>query len=513
MPIKLNKTPDVPYREDPSIPSNKDFPFIGARSTQKPFTRSETFIDLLQNGNSARIANATDSVSGLARAATNDTNKFLNIPSFLQYPQDLGRNQRYHHFIVFNIYQGSSDEVRLGQRNMNQAQSALLSKGSFGGLLGTNFLGAAGTQLESARQSNAVDLANAGFSQSQIQEFLNAFHNAASNKLRVAGITSDERILAVESVFQGRIQNLFNSSKQVSGSNLKAAWDTALGVGGDVLSDLGDFFNTMTMASARDTSHDLDHLDYDQKGVSGRKLNRSKAEQNIFLANRRFNVANVMSKDTICLYMPQKIAFNDQLVYAEEDMGMAKNVLDAYVGKRGAASSLVEKAGVQAISSLINLGTHAAGLDNINIAGVRSAATRSVANPRREVLFKDVGIRQHSFTFEFAPHNAEETETVLNIIRMLRFHAYPGLLGGGGHFFTFPAEFEATFYTITPDGIVMVNDNLPKMARLALQSVSVDYSNGGDFKTYHDAKPAFIRLDLAFQEMEQLTSEHIIHGY
>jgi hypothetical protein len=511
MPIKLNKTPDVPYREDPSIPSNKDFPFVGARSTQKPFTRSETFVDLLQNGTSAKIANATDSVAGLARAATNDTNKFLDIPSFLQYPQDLGRNQRYHHFITFNIYQGSSDEVRLGQRVENQASSALLSKGSFGGVLGTEFLGAAGSQLPSARQANAVDLANGGFTPEQIPKILDAFHNATSFSL--GGITSDERILGVEKMFQGQIQTLFANSKNVSGSNIKAAWDTAMGVGGNLIGDVGNFFQTLIQQTSRDTSHDLDHLDYDQTGVSGRKLNRSRAEQNIFLANRRFNVANVMSKDTICLYMPQKITFNDQLVYAEEDMGMAKNVIDAYVGKRGAASALIEKAGVQRVSSLINLATDAMGLDNINVAGVRSAATRSVVNPRREVLFKDVGIRQHSFTFEFAPHNAEETETVLNIIRMLRFHAYPGLLGGGGHFFTFPAEFEATFYTITPDGIVMVNDNLPKMARLALQSVSVDYSNGGDFKTYHDAKPAFIRLDLAFQEMEQLTSEHIIHGY
>jgi hypothetical protein len=59
----------------------------------------------------------------------------------------------------------------------------------------------------------------------------------------------------------------------------------------------------------------------------------------------------------------------------------------------------------------------------------------------------------------------------------------------------------------------MTNDNLPKLARLALQSVAVDYAAAGDFKTFPDGKPAFIRLDLGFQEMEQLTNEHIIHGY
>jgi hypothetical protein len=211
--------------------------------------------------------------------------------------------------------------------------------------------------------------------------------------------------------------------------------------------------------------------------------------------------------------MPLKIAFNDQLIYSEEDMGMAKAVLDGIAGKRGAASALVEKAGVNTVANLIDKGTGALNLEGVNITGLRNAATRSVSNPRREALFKDVALRSHSFSFEFSPSDPEEAQMVLDIIKMFRFHAYPGLMGGGGHFFTFPAEFQATFYTITPDGAILVNDNLPKLPRLALQSVNVDYSGAGDFKTFIDAKPAFIKLDLTFQEMEQLTSEHIIHGY
>jgi hypothetical protein len=59
----------------------------------------------------------------------------------------------------------------------------------------------------------------------------------------------------------------------------------------------------------------------------------------------------------------------------------------------------------------------------------------------------------------------------------------------------------------------VINDNLPKLPRLALQSINVDYAAAGDFKTFTDSKPAFIRLELGFQEMEQLTNEHIVHGY
>ena len=241
-------------------------------------------------------------------------------------------------------------------------------------------------------------------------------------------------------------------------------------------------------------------------------MNRPEWEQNILLANRRFGYANVKSKDTICLYMPLKISFNDQLVYGEEDMGMTKNVLQALALQRGALSGVIEKVGIGKISNMINSAAGAFGVEGVNMQAVRNAGTRSVANPRREMMFKDVGLRSHNFTFEFAPKNKDEADDVLNIIKMFRYHAYPALRGGGGHFFKFPAEFEAEFYTID-NGAAVINDNLPRIPRLALTSINVDYSAAGDYKTFKDGKPAFIRMELGFQEMEQLNNEHIVHGY
>jgi hypothetical protein len=262
-----------------------------------------------------------------------------------------------------------------------------------------------------------------------------------------------------------------------------------------------------------DNSGELNKIDYERRGISGRKVNRPKWEQNILLANRRFGYANVKSKDTICLYMPLKITANDQLIYSDEDMGMMRSLISAVTLQRGGVSSVVEKAGTQAIANLINQATGMLGIEAANIQAARNASTRSVTNPRREMMFKDVGIRNHSFTFEFAPKNPREAQTVLDIIRMFRYHAYPALRGGGGHFFKFPAEFEATFFTITDAGAAVVNDHLPKLPRLALAGVNVDYSAAGDFKTFHDSKPAFITMTLEFQEMEQLNNEHIVHGY
>lgn len=503
--------PDKIYIENPAVPGTRDYPLVAAmgnNSLTKPYMRNESFQDLISSSKK-RESSSYD----LASIDPNAQNNFLDIPSFLYYPQDLGRNQRYHHFITFNIYQGSSDEVRLKQRELNQYTSALLAKGSDSMLP----LSQAGSQLGNGSvDRNYVALIQGGFSPEQVKEFLKAFEGA-TGQLRMLGITSDERISELENILQGKIQNLLKSGASGDGlmAGLANAFNAAGSLFGDAKNEIIGFLGTLLEANMRDNLDPANQpkRNFDEVGVSGKKINRARYEQNILLANRRFNLANVKSKDVVCLYMPLKITFNDQLIYSEEDMGMARSVLDTYMAKRGGASSLIEKGGVGGISKLIDTVTSAVGLEGVNIQAVKNAATRSVSNPRREVLFKDVALRNHSFTFDFYPKNSTEAQTVLDIIKMLRYHAYPGLRGGGGHFFTFPAEFEVIFNTISPEGVVFTNDNLPKLPRLALTSVNVDYSAAGDYKTFPDAKPAFIRLELQFQEMEQLTNEHIIHGY
>jgi hypothetical protein len=503
----INKQPGTEYTEDANIPSLYEYSRIEARANGQLSIQNkniDSLQDLILDSKNQRSSTQDPNFSGIG-----GKNAMLGIPSFLTYPLDLGTNKRFHHFIVFNIYQGTSDEITLKQREINQMASTSLAKG------GMQF----GGQLNGiAAVANESDLRNQGFTPKQIREFIDAYNGATGSVMVVGGITANERILAIDKLFQGQFNNIFGDKLAAEDGTVGVAIGAVKALAaivGDITNDAIGLLTETINSSIRDYTDPANQpqRNENQVGASGRKVNRQKNEQGILLANRRFNFANTKSKDTICLYMPLKISFNDQLIYSENDMGMTKNLLDALAGKRGASSALLEKAGVGAISNLIGKATSSVGLESINVQSLRNANTRSVTNPRRETLFSDVTTRTHSFSFEFAPRNVEEAQMSLDIIKMLRYHAYPGLLGGGGHFFTFPAEFEATFYTIDPNGVVLVNDNLPKMGRLALQSVSVDYSGAGDFKTFKDAKPAFMRMDLAFSEMEQLTSEHIIHGY
>jgi len=503
---------DKIYTENQTIPTQLEFPLVAAVGNQikKPYEQDRVLQDMiLSTRKRGQFNDATVNDPNLSEIDFKAQNDFLDIPAFLAYPQDLGRNRRYHHFIVFNIYQGESDSVRLKQRELNQVSSAFLAKGDSG-------LGSQSGSEEAFREAQVL-LAQAGFQGEQLNELARLYSSSVGELRTADGVVSDERINAIEEVFVGRLQAAAREKAEAgdgdlsTGEVLSSLYDAA----GSFAGDVGGYLQSLIQETTRDYLDPANQQaeNENQVGISGKRVNRAKKDRNILLANRRFNFANKKSKDTICLYMPQKITINDALVYNEEEMGMTKQLLDALATKRGGVSGIVEKAGTSKFADAVNELGSRVGVDNVNVQGLRNASTRSASNPRREAMFKDVSLRNHSFSFQFAPKNAEEAETVLNIIRMLRYHAYPGLLGGGGHFFTFPAEFQATFYTIAPDGMVLVNDNLPKLPRLALASISVDYSDAGDFKTFVDGKPAFIRLDLGFQEMEQLTSEHIIHGY
>jgi hypothetical protein len=492
------KKPSSEYNEDRITLPGQEFldanPASLGTDWNSPFNSSNTLADYVRNTPKGNL-------TGVYDLAANDKNEFMGISSFLYYPSDLARNRRYHHFIVFNIYQGSSDQIRMTHRNTALVESVTSTRGGvqFGGSVYGNGSDAA----------DNITMTNIGMNADQIADYFKAKRDGFPT-----GPISNAKYNTWDRALQGELSNLLTQATEgrtVPVAVVQGSWAMLAGSYNSIKSDVSDFITTVLQSETMDMLSN--EKDTNERGINGQTIQRPISERSILVANRRFTIAKNKSKDTISLYMPQKIAINDQLVYQEEEMGMAKTLLAAVVGKRGAGSALVEKAGTNFVAGIINKATNIAGVEDFNLQAVRNAATRSVSNPRREVMFRDVGIRSHTFSFEFSPRNSDEASTVLDIIRMFRFHAYPGLRGGGGHFFTFPAEFEASFMAIDDAGVVTVNNNLPRLPRLALTTVSVDYSGGGDFKTFRDAIPAFIKVDLGFQEMEQLTSEHVIHGY
>lgn len=129
-------------------------------------------------------------------------------------------------------------------------------------------------------------------------------------------------------------------------------------------------------------------------------------------------------------------------------------------------------------------------------------------NPQLEVIFQQVEFREYQFNFTFTPRNAQEAQTVKEIITQFRFHQLPELdQGGAGRYFIVPSFFQLEH--IFQGG---ENPHLHKFAPCVLKSVYVDYAPNG-WVTYEDAFPVQTMLVLLFQEIEIMTKERIRDGY
>ena len=133
-------------------------------------------------------------------------------------------------------------------------------------------------------------------------------------------------------------------------------------------------------------------------------------------------------------------------------------------------------------------------------------------NPYMEVLFHAPELRQFTYQFTFAPRNAEETEDVQNIIKLMRFHMAPELRQDHNMFVTLPSEFDIYYMYKGTDGTVKENPYVNKISTCALTSCNVDYTPTG-VKTHPDGSPVMIKMALTFKEMDMITKEHIAEGF
>ena len=221
----------------------------------------------------------------------------------------------------------------------------------------------------------------------------------------------------------------------------------------------------------------------------------------------RFGEAKVKSKDTIALYMPQKIQQLSLLEYEQQDLSFVQNAINDWQGL--AARTLITKAPqvVDSVAGLLGMNTN---IDSAILAGARIAP-----NPRKQLLFREPISRKFEFSFNFSPRNEEESERVYQIIKRFKRHAYPTLnkTYAQGAFYNFPAEFEIEYQTVNEVGEVVENDWINRIGRCALREINVDYSASGSFSTFKNGAPTNMLLSLTFEEMSLLDADLVEQGY
>ena len=208
----------------------------------------------------------------------------------------------------------------------------------------------------------------------------------------------------------------------------------------------------------------------------------------------------------IVLPMPESHKVSTSIGYDENvDQGDISNITDAinavatgnissYLGK--AASSIA----ASIFSGIAEKGRSMAGASpGQGAAGTETkiqAMAKVAVNPKKEVLFKDLGFRSFEFSYMLSPKNAMESSTIQEIIRTLRYYALPEL-NPNKLFYTFPAEFEIALMKGGSE-----NPALPKIATCILKDVGVQYSGGSTWASFPDGLPPMVSLTLSFMELE-----------
>tara|TARA_B110000902_G_scaffold134294_2_gene155751 strand:+ start:2890 stop:3822 length:933 start_codon:yes stop_codon:yes gene_type:complete len=239
----------------------------------------------------------------------------------------------------------------------------------------------------------------------------------------------------------------------------------------------------------------------------------------VTLANGREGVL----VDGITLYLPQAIQIADGIQYDNINLGV--------LGGAGAAA-LAEGAGLGAalasgIGSSIRSLTDAFKVDSLStdtgrlavnklagrmgaeIGGAVSSSTLVAVNPNTRSLFKQVNLREFSFTFKLIPTNPTETQAIKDIILSFRTNMYPEAFNiqdtqiPAGY--KFPAIFEIDLLYGTKQLATKILPSYLKSFNAVYNGSGMGFLEGGDFSE--------VDISLSFVESATLTKQLVQQGY
>ena len=229
----------------------------------------------------------------------------------------------------------------------------------------------------------------------------------------------------------------------------------------------------------------------------------------------------------VILYLPEGINFSDGIVYDNANLNLAGLAAEKVAG------SVVNEGIVGTINKLTAQLEDATrdGFGNVNnfknitnefgstvgnllvqtmlpgeIADGISSATGITANPHKRSLFRDVTIRNFTFTFLMSPSTAGEASAIRNIVNFFRTNAYPEKIGPGLAY-KFPTSFNIKLnYNNKP------MEDVPKILPCYLTSVNT-ILNPRSSSFFKDGRVNETQLSLTFMEERPLDKSEIREGF
>ena len=143
---------------------------------------------------------------------------------------------------------------------------------------------------------------------------------------------------------------------------------------------------------------------------------------------------------------------------------------------------------------------------NTTLDGVLARSSGQIINPNMELLFNGVTLRSFSFSFDLAPRDEKESDTIKRMLRIFKQNMQAKKSSDGGNtsglFLRSPNVFQLNYKTGRRN-----HNFLHKFKPMALLNMAVNYTGGGTYATYDDTTPVHMKLDLSFQELNPIYAE------
>lgn len=237
---------------------------------------------------------------------------------------------------------------------------------------------------------------------------------------------------------------------------------------------------------------------------------------------------SVLGDRKVTLYLPQAIQIQDAVQYDNNvelgaiGGGIANNLrgqaslANAIERSSTAANNTIRALSAGNVSAITqeqaSLASQAAlknaGSRGTSAANALLAVTGATANPNLRTLFRQVPIRNFSFSFTLIPTSKQEAEQIKSIVKFFREELYPEALTVGG------IDYGYRFPNRMLIKLTYRNRDIPgvKFLPVYLQSFNTVYNANG-MGMHSDGNWSEVQINMNFTETKPLAKQDVERGY
>ena len=123
----------------------------------------------------------------------------------------------------------------------------------------------------------------------------------------------------------------------------------------------------------------------------------------------------------------------------------------------------------------------------------------AIINPNMELLFKDPGMRQFSFTWKLAPRSSSEAQTVIKLIRFFK-QGMAVKKSPSNLYLKAPNTFKLSYKRPNSEDHPFLN----KFKECAMSSFTANYTPDGNYATFDDGVMTSYDITMSFSELEPI---------